>query len=373
MPQSFADVKARPGYARIRGQESRTSLNKVSILARKLTSVYATVTTKMEYKPEVYQHSAGLIIYYDNMNYINLRKYYSQTLGGSALSIIQLENGEKTEYLDTRIAVEDVPIYLRLQIEGRQLWFEWSYDGENYTRIGRTFDTTKFSDEYCKYGEFTGTFVGLTCADRVLHKHYAEDVYTIVLFEQSPEEFKHFPDTYIHRFEQESDTGLEMNLLQKYLFVPLDIFQKIQHNKNGEIKIANRLEAWLAFLCMDRPEEIIAIIEKYPDFKDLYSQIYDMCRNIEEVMAMFSKELLEMDRNTVQLMIDDMQKELDETKDELVGTKGKLDEAQGQLDETKGQLDETKGRLDETKGQLDEARNEVELLRRKLAELEGNR
>lgn len=192
------------------------------------------------------------------------------------------------------------------------------------------------------------------------------DVYTIVLFEQSPEEFKHFLDTYIHRFEQESDTGLEMNLLQKYLFVPLDIFQKIQHNKNGEIKIANRLEAWLAFLCMDRPEEIIAIIEKYPDFKDLYSQIYDMCRNIEEVMAMFSKELLEMDRNTVQLMIDDMQKELDETKDELVGTKGKLDEAQGQLDETKGQLDETKG-------QLDEARNEVELLRRKLAELEGNR
>ena len=174
MPQSFADVKARPGYVRIRGQESRTSLNKVSILARKLTSVYATVTTKMEYKPEVYQHSAGLIIYYDNMNYINLRKYYSQTLGGSALSIIQLENGEKTEYLDTRIAVEDVPIYLRLRIEGRELWFEWSYDGENYTRIGRTFDTTKFSDEYCKYGEFTGTFVGLTCADRVLHKHYAD-------------------------------------------------------------------------------------------------------------------------------------------------------------------------------------------------------
>lgn len=54
MPQSFADVKVRPGYVRIRGQESRTSLNKVSILARKLTSVYATVTTKMEYKPEVY-------------------------------------------------------------------------------------------------------------------------------------------------------------------------------------------------------------------------------------------------------------------------------------------------------------------------------
>lgn len=123
---------------------------------------------------EVYQHSAGLILYYDNMNYINLRKYYSETLGQSAISIVQLENGEKTEYLDTRIPVEDQPIYLRLFIEGRKTWFEWSYDGENYEKIGRIFDTTKFSDEYCKYGEFTGTMVGITCADRVKHQHYAD-------------------------------------------------------------------------------------------------------------------------------------------------------------------------------------------------------
>ena len=174
IPSSFADIKARPGYVRIRGQESRCSLNKVSILARKLTSVYTTVTTKMEFKPEVHQHSAGLIMYYDNMNYIYLRKYYSETLGQSALSVIHLENGEKTEFLNTRIPIEDSPIYLRLKIEGRQSYFEWSYDGENYNKIGKVFDTTKFSDEYCKYGEFTGTFVGLTCADRVKHKHYAD-------------------------------------------------------------------------------------------------------------------------------------------------------------------------------------------------------
>ncbi|HDX7157885.1 beta-xylosidase [Clostridioides difficile] len=173
-PLSFADVKSRPGYVRIRGQESRTSLNKVSILARKLTSVYARITTKMEFYPEVYQHSAGLIMYYDNMNYINLRKYYSETLGQSALSIIHLENGEKTEFLNTRIPIKDIPIYLRLYIQGRKSYFEWSYDEKNYQRIGKVFDTTKFSDEYCKYGEFTGTFIGLTCADRVKHKHYAD-------------------------------------------------------------------------------------------------------------------------------------------------------------------------------------------------------
>lgn len=173
-PESFTDVKARPGYVRIRGQESRTSLNKVSILARKLTSVNAVITTKMEFKPEIYQHSAGLIMYYDNMNYINLRKYYSQTLGQSAISVIQLENGTRTEYLDTRTPVKDVPVYLRLRIDNRKTFFEWSYDGEQYYRIGKEFDTTKFSDEYCKYGEFTGTFVGMTCADRMLHQHFAD-------------------------------------------------------------------------------------------------------------------------------------------------------------------------------------------------------
>ena len=102
---------------------------------------------------------------YDNMNYINLRKYYSETLSQSAISVIHLENGKKTELLNTRIPVEDRPIYLRLYIEGRKSWFEWSYDNETYEKIGRIFDTTKFSDEYCKCGEFTGTMVGITCAD----------------------------------------------------------------------------------------------------------------------------------------------------------------------------------------------------------------
>lgn len=173
-PSSFADVKVRPGYVRIRGQESRCSLNEVSILARKLTSVYATITTKMEFTPKVYQHSAGLILYYDNMNYIYLRKYYSETLKQSAISVIHLENGNKTEFVNTRKAVDEVPIYFRLTIEGRNSYFQWSYDGKDFCKIGKVFDTTKFSDEYCKFGEFTGAFVGLTCADRVKHSHYAD-------------------------------------------------------------------------------------------------------------------------------------------------------------------------------------------------------
>ena len=114
-----------------------------------------------------------------------LRLRCSQTLGGSAIGITHLENGTKNEMLDTRTAVDDSrELIFRLVITGKTFHFEWGYakdgvgkdkvDEASMQRIGPDFDTTKFSDEYCKYGEFTGTFVGLTCADRVLHRHCAD-------------------------------------------------------------------------------------------------------------------------------------------------------------------------------------------------------
>ena len=81
---------------------------------------------------------------------------------------------ERTEFLNTRTPVPDTPIWLRLTIDGRRSRFSYSLDGENYQPIGRVFDTTKFSDEFCKYGEFTGTMVGITCADKVFHRKCAD-------------------------------------------------------------------------------------------------------------------------------------------------------------------------------------------------------
>ena len=181
-----------------------------------------------------------------------------------------------------------------------------------------------------------------------------KQVYTIVLFEKSPTEFQKFSNNYIHRFMQKSDTGVNINLLQEYLFIPLDIFKKNQQNENRSVKIENRLEAWLAFFCMDDPETIIEIIEKYPDFKEMYEQAYDVCRNIEEVMQMFSKELLELDRNTVKLMIDDMQKQIEE-KDEEIGCQR---EQLSQKDEQLNQKDEKLNQKDEELNQKDEQINQ---------------
>lgn len=136
-----------------------------------------------------------------------------------------------------------------------------------------------------------------------------QNVYTIVLFEKSPEEFHAYPALYCHRVVQKSDTGIEIKIPQKFVYLPLDIFKKKQQNE-GET-IHNKLEAWLTFFCRDEPEMILKLIEQYPEFKSLYADIYELCRNVEGVMQLFSKELLEMDRNTVKLMIDEMQEKIE--------------------------------------------------------------
>ena len=123
-----------------------------------------------------------------------------------------------------------------------------------------------------------------------------------------------------------------------FLFIPLDIMRKIYEN-NG---IRNKLEAWLIFLSDDNPETIIRLIEEYPEFREMYEEVYDLCLNTEKVMGMFSKELLELDRNTVQLMIDEMQDEIDSQKVQLQEKDEQLQEKDAYIAELEAQLANSK-------------------------------
>ena len=148
-------------------------------------------------------------------------------------------------------------------------------------------------------------------------------VYTIVFLERSPAVFKEYPDKYVHYFKSTSNTGLELGMLQNIIFIPVDIFLEKLHNEG----IQDELDAWLTFLGCDEPEYIIELINKYPIFKEMYADLYNMCLNVEGVMNMFSKELQILDQNTVKYMIDEMQEELDNVKDELDIAKTELDTA----------------------------------------------
>ena len=193
-----------------------------------------------------------------------------------------------------------------------------------------------------------------------------KSVYTIVFFETSIKEFHEYPQNYIHKFKQQSDTGLELELLQKYVFIPLDIFRIIYHNnvksngKNSANRRWNKTEAWLTFLSTDEPEIIIELIRQYPEFKEMYEEIYVMCQNVEKVMEMFSKELIQLDRNTVQYMIDEMQDTIDVQKEELEAKQETIDTQKGELEQQKATISTQKNELEEQKTTINTQKEELE-------------
>ena len=198
-----------------------------------------------------------------------------------------------------------------------------------------------------------------------------KSVYTIVFFETSIKEFHEYPQNYIHKFKQQSDTGLELELLQKYVFIPLDIFRTIYHNnvksngKNSANRRWNKTEAWLTFLSTDEPEIIIELIRQYPEFKEMYEEIYVMCQNVEKVMEMFSKELIQLDRNTVQYMIDEMQETIDVQKE-------KIDTQKEELEAKQETIDSQKATIDTQKEELEAVRHRLREMAEKLEQLEQN-
>ncbi len=180
--KKWSSMTERKGFLRIHGQQSLCSLDRVSLIARRLTSLNASFSASMEFEPSVWQQSAGMVAYYDNMNWIFLRVYLSERLGSRVLDLMRVENGERRELPETAASLPNgANIFLRCTVKDRstRFWYSLSDPGPDvdafeWTSIGPDWDTSLLSDEYCKYGEFTGTFVGVCCVDSNRRDGYAD-------------------------------------------------------------------------------------------------------------------------------------------------------------------------------------------------------
>ena len=201
--------------------------------------------------------------------------------------------------------------------------------------------------------------------------HYRDikKVYTIVLFEKSNSVFKSFSkDIYIHRFQQQSDSGIELNLLQEYTFICLDIFDNIIHNEGR--KIDGRLEEWLVFLKEDDPDMIIKLLEQNSEFRDIYEEIYNICRNSERMMGMFSKELEILDRNTVKLMIDELDEAFGEEREKVKAIKQERETLKAEMQEAKAEKESLEAEMQEAKAEKESLKAEMEAERKRAEEAE---
>ncbi len=184
----------------------------------------------------------------------------------------------------------------------------------------------------------------------------------IVIMEKSTKEFISAAPEYIHRKITTYSSGINVANLDNVVYISLDTFKKRGYNK-----ISNKLEAWLSFFTYEQPEEIISLVNSFPEFTALYKDIAEFRRKPEEVIGMFSEALRIMDHNTTKYMIEDLQRQYEEAvakRDEAVA---KRDEAETKLDETETKLGEAETKLDEAEMKLDEAVAERDEANAKIA------
>ncbi len=156
---------------------------------------------------------------------------------------------------------------------------------------------------------------------------HIKPVYLIILMENSTKEFKEVSPIFIHRMHCEMDSGVKLNLLANLVYISLDTFRSVSQN------IDSSIEAWLTFLSSDKPEDIMRLVEKYPEFKECYRDIIMFRKKPEELMNMFSEALIQMDKNTVKYMIEEQQRELEEQQRELEEQQRELEERQKEIEE----------------------------------------
>lgn len=180
-------------------------------------------------------------------------------------------------------------------------------------------------------------------------------VYTIVIMQKSPKEFHKHPGEYLHHSRQVFNTGLEYDMLQEYVLIPLDIFLEIPHNK------LSRLDAWLYFIGSDKMEDIRKVTETYPEFNEIYREIFQFRYHVEELVSMFSEALRILDVNTTQYMIEEQQKEIESQRKELEGQKKEIE---GQ----KKEIDEAQKEIDKKQQEIESQQKEIARLRALLGE-----
>ena len=190
--------------------------------------------------------------------------------------------------------------------------------------------------------------------------HMIKKVYTIVFMENSTAMYKDFPNVYIHRAKQTFDTGLQMDLLQEYVVIPLDIFRKMHHTE------LSKLEAWLYLISSDEPQDIYRVMEHYPEFKVIYKELAQLRNNKRELIIMYDsyrQMLAELDRNTTRLMVEELTQEVEELtqkKAELTQEKAELTQEKAELTQEKAELTQEKAELTQEKAELE---TEIEALK----------
>lgn len=173
-------LTAHPGFLRLIGRESITSLHEQSLLARRWQSLDFRVETAFEFNPKNFQQIAGLVLFYDTDNYQYLQMSHDDRGHCNNLQIEEAKVGVHryiSEQVDLKNGINEIK--LAVNVTAGQSQFEYSIENQ-WHQIGKQNSSEYMSDDYIKnHGKlaFTGAMVGICVQDLDQHHAHADFKY----------------------------------------------------------------------------------------------------------------------------------------------------------------------------------------------------
>jgi xylan 1,4-beta-xylosidase len=163
--ESWLSLRERPGWLRLRGRDSLHSWFDQSLIARRVREFQWVAETRLEFAPDNFMQSAGLICFYDTRTHFYLRVTHEETRG-RILGITLTDDTVYDELADSQIMIQDwAGIFLRAEVDLQRLQFSASPDGKHWQTVGPVLDASKLSDDYGSALHFTGAMIGLCVQD----------------------------------------------------------------------------------------------------------------------------------------------------------------------------------------------------------------
>jgi xylan 1,4-beta-xylosidase len=169
-PEEIFSLTARPGFLRLFGRETIGSLFRQSLVARRQQAHCISAATVVEFEPEHFQQSAGLVCYYNGAKFHYLYLSRDETLGKHLRVMSCLPDSLQTDAFTPPVGIPaGRPVHLRVEIDYERLHFAYRVEGvdEDWRWLPQQFDASILSDEATAPGQssFTGAFVGMACQD----------------------------------------------------------------------------------------------------------------------------------------------------------------------------------------------------------------
>ncbi|WP_424447685.1 family 43 glycosylhydrolase [Microbacterium arborescens] len=162
LPTGVADLRARPGWLRLRGGASAASVFDQSMILRRVTEHRTTVSCRIDAEPTSSRQAAGLVLWYDRRGWIWLQVTRDAENGRHVRVVWR--DGDRT-VAGAPVEVPSGVLDLEADLDGAYVEFAVTgTDGRRVAVPGR-FDLWRLSDDHGPRLRFTGLFAGVRVDD----------------------------------------------------------------------------------------------------------------------------------------------------------------------------------------------------------------